>query len=129
MYFLEQTKQYPNYNPTTLYDDIAVLKLAQRVGFSNTIQPATLLHMDGWLSPNVDVNAIGWGEWEYGTSSSILREVALVIRRDQDCASIPSYYPANQLCAGNDWKQDTCKGDSGGGLYYRGYLIGITSRG
>ena len=90
------------------------------------------------LHPNVNAYAIGWGSRAYGESSSdILLHVRLVIREAQDCIDVDpnSFNQAIELCAGGDEYQDTCRGDSGGGLYAfdkkaRQYLlIGITSNG
>ena len=61
----------------------------------------------------------------------------LVIREAQECIDVDptSFNQAIELCAGFDENLDTCKGDSGGGLYAfdkkaRQYLlIGITSNG
>ena len=130
---LQTPFQHPNYDPSKFHNDIAVLRLAYPVQISDTIQPAKLLNLNNKLFQNV--NAIGWGSrgnWE--RSSNKLLEVRLVIRAPQECIQRYPFNQATELCAGGDEYQDTCKGDSGGGLYYvdasyQKHLIGITSHG
>ncbi|XP_035723564.1 trypsin-1-like isoform X2 [Vespa mandarinia] len=120
-------------------NDIALLRLNDRVPFSDTIRPICL--------PTVKENeyigskaiAAGWGTLkEEGKPSCLLQEVEVPVMSLQDCRNT-SYSPRmisdNMLCAGYpDGMKDSCQGDSGGPLITeredkRYEIIGIVSWG
>lgn len=129
---------HPQYNTKTHDYDIAMVKLASPVNFTDNIQPICL--------PPTDFNATGkmatvagWGATaEDGETSSRLREADIpVISKTQCQSAYGSNYPIteNMLCAGYpQGHKDSCQGDSGGPLFYqcpngRRTLVGVVSFG
>ncbi|XP_050680302.1 trypsin-1-like [Leptidea sinapis] len=125
------------YNPSTYDNDIALLKLDERLDLSNALKkrtgnaeesddsdvgarpvclpPAGVSYMDqtGMVS--------GWGTTEEGGSvSSTLQEVNVPIISNSACrdTTYGNRITENMLCAGYDeGGRDACQGDSGGPLH------------
>uniref|UniRef100_A0A182QR03 Peptidase S1 domain-containing protein n=1 Tax=Anopheles farauti TaxID=69004 RepID=A0A182QR03_9DIPT len=138
-----QIQKHPNYKARTVYNDIALLKLASPVSFSSRIRPACL-----YTSSTVDRTksvAIGFGATQaFGTASQELLKVSLNIFTTEACAKfflrsrrVPQGLQSTHLCAGFlNGGRDTCTGDSGGPLQIYSnddacspQVIGITSFG
>ena len=139
MQFNKTKQKHHLYDPSTYNNDIAILKLEHPIAFvPNHIEPAQMLGKQD-LNADTYVYAIGWGSQEYGgESSNVLLNVRLQVRMPQECFDVDpgNFDSATELCVGGNYYQDTCKGDSGGGLYARDkrnlnnyYLVGITSNG
>jgi secreted trypsin-like serine protease len=126
-----------DYNPATLQNDVAMLKLDRPA-------PYQFLRVIGtdesaaW-APGAAGRIIGWGTTsEGGDPSDVLLEADVPIVSDSTCFSaysfnVPPMDPATMFCAG-DGVHDTCEGDSGGPLMVRDaaggwVLAGITSWG
>ncbi|KAM0734720.1 Trypsin-7 [Formica fusca] len=120
-------------------NDIALLRLNERVPLSDTIRPICLPSLLD--NDYVGVNAIasGWGTLkEDGKPSCLLQEVEVPVMSLQACRNT-SYSPRmisdNMLCAGYlEGKKDSCQGDSGGPLVAeredkKYELIGVVSWG
>lgn len=115
---------HPDYNTTTLTNDIALVELKQ----SSNQPPITLF--SGESRENVPANllgitltALGWG-WADGPSGfyypEILRQVDLPVVEESICNNI--YHIAlasSQICAGYFEGKDVCNGDSGGPVVTR----------
>ncbi|CAB3258109.1 unnamed protein product [Arctia plantaginis] len=132
--------RHPKYKQRRSYYDIAVIKMAQTVKFSEMVRPACL-----GVPPPVGkkVIATGWGRTEFGGDHSVeLRSVSLPVWNMAECREIwgtslklpngPS--PASHMCAGEKaGGKDTCQGDSGGpaqiqdGCVWR--VVAVTSYG
>lgn len=72
---VSQVIQHPLYNRTTLVNDIAILKLASRLNFTNEVQPVCLPSMNETIpQPGQYVTFTGWGSYRErnGTDSAIL---------------------------------------------------------
>ncbi|EZA52935.1 hypothetical protein DMN91_000954 [Ooceraea biroi] len=120
-------------------NDIALLRLNERVPLSDTIRPICLPStLD---NDYVGANAIasGWGTLqEDGKPSCLLQEVEVPVMSLQACRNT-SYSPRmisdNMLCAGYlEGQKDSCQGDSGGPLITaredkKYELIGVVSWG
>ncbi|XP_050071968.1 serine protease snake-like [Anopheles maculipalpis] len=138
-----QVVKHPNYKPRTVYNDIALLKLANPVSFSFRVRPACL-----YTQPTVDRKkavAIGFGSTEaYGAGSKELLKVSLDVYTTPYCSQffqrnrrVPQGLQETHLCAGySAGGRDTCTGDSGGPLQINSgdeacvaQIIGITSFG
>lgn len=110
-----------NFDPKTVYNDIALVKLAKPITFSSLSSPVCLPWNSG-IVPN-DLFVIGWG---LNASKSLGGEMSQVLK-EVDLESIPERYcrsewadfdPSTQLCSGSEGSS-ACKGDSGGPLLTR----------
>lgn len=137
---IESIAVHPSYRSHYVYNDIAVLKMARRVEFSEYIQPACLYQS---FVPNHNFpTASGWGALSYGsTGSDLLMEVLLTFEEQGNCTEalgvskkLNEGVKNSQICT-KDSGKDTCQGDSGGPLvlyresYCRFNLVGVTSYG
>ncbi|XP_068627110.1 serine protease Hayan-like [Battus philenor] len=132
--------RHPKFKQPKAYYDIALIKMATAVKFSDVISPACL-----GVSPpaGAAIVATGWGRTEFGGEQSReLRGVSLKVWDTRECAAAlgtsrklpegPS--TDSQICAGEkDGGKDTCQGDSGGpaqiqdGCLWR--VVAVTSLG
>ncbi|XP_055544823.1 serine protease snake-like [Wyeomyia smithii] len=136
-------ERHPQYNVSSLYHDIALIKLQEPAGFSAIIRPACL-----WtgLAENVtSVIATGFGLTKIAEKQSeVLRRVKLDFLHKRECAAEYKNLRGfkrgmidEQMCVGSKTGgKDTCEGDSGGpiqvitetnGCTY--HILGITSKG
>lgn len=114
----EEIILHPQYDPNTVRNDIALIRLA-----SPYASPLAVLPAEGSPVPVIGESSIvaGWGALvEGGRASNLLREVALPVISNAACFP---FYPSNfdsrlALCAGGSRSggQDSCSGDSGGPL-------------
>ncbi|CAL8093644.1 unnamed protein product [Orchesella dallaii] len=105
----------------TLYDDVAVIRLANPVSYNRNVQPICLSTNTNALENSV-ASVAGWGQLSDrgGTQSSILRTVGVRVWRHNDCVNTykgraPAGITNGMVCAGGSG-YDSCKGDSGGPL-------------
>ncbi|CAB3250557.1 unnamed protein product [Arctia plantaginis] len=122
-------------------NDIALLRLNERVPISETIKPICLPDNDKHLYVDVKAVAAGWGTLtEEGKVSCTLQEVEVPVISNQECRNTkytPSMITDNMMCAGypKTGGKDSCQGDSGGPLIAerkhdkRYELIGVVSWG
>ncbi|XP_075982018.1 trypsin, alkaline C-like [Anticarsia gemmatalis] len=121
---------HPNY--IGLDSDISVLRTASPIVYSNVIQPASIAGPNYSLGDNEEVWAAGWGAIvAQGPWSEELRHVQVWTINQDICRQRVAVLTDNMLCAGwlNVGGRDTCSGDSGGPLYHRGVVVGVTSFG
>jgi secreted trypsin-like serine protease len=125
--------KHSQYDSTTQFNDIALLRLKNAVQFTEYIQPVCLPPSD--FDDPKDLFAAGWGHIdEGGRISDKLRHVFLPQYSSAKCdANFGGLITDNHLCAGGVKGQDTCQGDSGGPLASRSRnrveLVGIVSWG
>jgi len=127
--------KHESFNPDTLENDIALLKLQKKVDLSK-FTPAC-------IQPNVDSSLVGqtawvygWGNTEYeGQPSVTLQEIAIPIVSTEACKSVyGSNIKPGMICSGGDVK-GACNGDSGGpmtveqGSRQQHFLVGAVSFG
>jgi len=117
-------------------EDIALMKLAEKVDL-NTYTPACLATTGSTYVDKI-ATAYGWGETDYGQSTSdILLEVDLKVVNRATCSAAMGANAIldGMLCAGGEAGKDGCGGDSGGPLTVpdattkQHTLIGATSWG
>ncbi|XP_047026320.1 transmembrane protease serine 9-like [Helicoverpa zea] len=126
---------------TNFDNDIALLRLNERVPISETIKPICLPTNNQNLYVGVKAVASGWGTLtEEGKVSCTLQEVEVPVISNQECRNTKytaSMITDNMLCAGypKTGQKDSCQGDSGGPLIAerkhdkRYELIGVVSWG
>ncbi|KAL5292137.1 hypothetical protein ACFFRR_011136, partial [Megaselia abdita] len=131
---LADIKIHTQYNPSTLNNDISVIRLAQPLSLNSYVATIPMASSSVTLSSLQGQTAVasGWGKVSDSTNSitNDLRYVDLVIENHQTCKN---YYIAGLvndgvICANTaGGARSTCNGDSGGPLKYGNALIGVTS--
>jgi len=127
---------HERFNPTSYANDIAVIKLAESVEFTDTsiIRPVCLPISDFWADKSLEnfrPTVAGWGSISYNNkSSNHLLEAGVPVVPQPECAEGYSRFKQisideSILCAGRDGK-DACQGDSGGPLVLPD-INGVTS--
>lgn len=139
---IDQIIPHPDYAPSPIQNDIALLQLRNTVTFTKLIRPICILdgeehRSDAFYSRKLPFIS-GWGAIEFrGPSKTWLQDAQIEMVDNQLCARNYSNQRTalidhRVLCAGGGGK-DTCQGDSGGPLIMpQGntyYLAGIVSFG
>lgn len=124
---VESVVVHPAYDPNTVYNDIALVKLAKPVTFSRLIQPACL-----WTDHNLNVSKVvglGFGQYDLleGDIPNLMMKVTLDVLDGRMCEDqygslekFPRGIVDSQLClGGNDRHADVCLADSGSPVQIR----------
>ncbi|XP_053451151.1 granzyme B-like [Nycticebus coucang] len=124
---------HPDYNDSTLANDIMLLQLERKAKWNAAVQPIRLPRVTGGVMPGMVCSVAGWG-WTapQGPSSDTLQEVTLAVQKDQECEFHyhNSYIRATQICVGDPkLKKSSFLGDSGGPLVCNNVAQGIVSYG
>uniref|UniRef100_A0A1L8EFX1 Putative trypsin-like protein n=1 Tax=Haematobia irritans TaxID=7368 RepID=A0A1L8EFX1_HAEIR len=126
-------KFHEGYNPNTMVNDVAVIKLARPVKESASIRYVKLAEK----TPANGTPAVvtGWGTTCFlacNTLPKTLQEVEVGIVNEETCASSEYKYGSQiretMVCA-YALNKDACQGDSGGPLVAEGKLVGVVSWG
>merc|ERR1719445_2041782 len=140
---IDQVFKHPDWDSTTLENDIAIVKLSSNVTYSESISPICL--PDDYedqdlvaLLNSLDPVVVGWGATQtYGPAETVLRQATVPLVTRGQCSAAYSGVEVSidetKVCAGQGGT-DTCNGDSGGPLLAdrlggRWSLLGITSFG
>ncbi|CAG9826930.1 unnamed protein product [Diabrotica balteata] len=100
--------------------DIAIIKLAEKVKFSDKIKTILLPEQDTKVPVDTTLVVAGWGNIkENGPLSSILKETTVSVTESD----------SELLIYAGDKKSGVCSCDSGGPLELNGTLVGIVSFG
>ncbi|XP_062477217.1 chymotrypsin-like protease CTRL-1 isoform X1 [Pezoporus occidentalis] len=125
----------PNWNPYTLSNDIALLKLASPAKLGPRVSPVCLPPPDLHLPDNLQCVTTGWGRTSVNSYvlAESLQQVSLPLISSSKCAEYwGSKITSSMVCAGGVGAS-SCQGDSGGPLVYQDgslwTLIGIVSWG
>jgi Trypsin len=138
-YSISQVIVHEDYNPSTIANDIALLRISLPIDYENA-EPIKLVSdddvADGATDPGVMSWVTGWGLISVNpdTLPYILQKVQLPIISNQQAGIVWTSFPENILFAGYFYgNKDACNGDSGGPLAVPVYgeykLAGITSWG
>merc|ERR1712064_257888 len=141
---IDQVVKHPDWDSTTLENDIAIVKISSNVTYSESISPICLpddyedQDLVALLSSQFDPVVVGWGATQtYGPAETVLRQATVPLVTESSCAQAYSGVNVNigqnKVCAGQGGT-DTCNGDSGGPLLAdrinnRWSVLGITSFG
>ncbi|RZC33205.1 Trypsin and/or CLIP domain containing protein, partial [Asbolus verrucosus] len=133
---------HPDYRSFSHYHDVALLRLDRNATSDSYVKPACLY---GGKNISQQLIATGWGQVDFfGERSSHLMKVNLNYISNEKCVERYSDVSQRklargivndlQICAGDPDGKDTCPGDSGGPLQFKGngpfihyYIVGITS--
>lgn len=116
---------HSSYNPQTLDNDLALLRLAAPLSLNAKVQPVPLAAQTDsqWFAPGLTATVSGWGRTNPPPQQPVLwpndlMEVQVPIVDQTICAAAyPGAITANMLCAGYPTGgKDSCQGDSGGPL-------------
>jgi len=142
---LMEVKVHENYNHASSDSDIAILKLARPVEFTQFIRPICLPDHQQQLTPETQVLVSGWGDTGNGNAqfSDTLQEVDVQLQSNAVCnewlsrfTGVTNEVNKNMVCAGYpEGEKDACQGDSGSPLIMRKsntrqyILVGLVSWG
>ncbi|XP_032888855.1 coagulation factor VII-like [Amblyraja radiata] len=131
--------QHENYNPITINNDIAMLKLDVPITLDDYVVPICLPEPDFVMRELRHIKhstVSGWGmQWDFGLKTKTLRTLQVPMVWPSECRQSSKFnITDNMFCAGyREALKDTCKGDSGGPhvTNYKGtwFLTGIVSWG
>ncbi|XP_053658931.1 serine protease easter-like [Anopheles marshallii] len=134
----EQLIVHPGYNPHSVADDIALIKLATDITLTRYIQPVCLWNME----PNLDLivakngTVVGFGLTEHDRVSDYLRQATIEVVDSWTCiesdrVAYGSTLTAGMFCGGGKAGVSVCNGDSGGGMFFEfsdnWYIRGVVS--
>ena len=113
---------HPQYNSTTVANDIAILVLSKDVPFKDTINPACLPNKGSSLTRFLDkpVTISGWGFLSLLEDRPDFLQKATVVVQGKDCGKYTKdQIQTGMFCAGDPSNTgmnviDACTGDSGG---------------
>lgn len=102
------------------HNDIALIRLSQKVIFNEFIKPVCLQADSSLSSVGQTVTVAGFGKTESAVSSNFKLKVSLNIVENEKCNQLFRLEGRRlhemQLCAGGQKNTDSCRGDSGGEL-------------
>nr|CAA41753.1 elastase IV [Rattus rattus] len=100
--------------------DIAIIKLAEPVELSNTIQVACIPEEGSLLPQDYPCYVTGWGRlWTNGPIAEVLQQGLQPIVSHATCSRLDWWFikvRKTMVCAGGDGVISACNGDSGGPL-------------
>ncbi|KAG5670237.1 hypothetical protein PVAND_000514 [Polypedilum vanderplanki] len=120
---------HPDYQPSGLYNDIAILKLQHKLIFGSKVWSIGLPPRGYRVPDGAALLVSGWGalEWQ-GSSPERLQKVYVPAVSNEKCAEVYANIRPHKICAGIVGK-DSCQGDSGGPLVYKNFVVGVVSSG
>uniref|UniRef100_A0A182LYM6 Peptidase S1 domain-containing protein n=1 Tax=Anopheles culicifacies TaxID=139723 RepID=A0A182LYM6_9DIPT len=129
---------HPEYNINSIRDDIALIKLATDITYTDYIQPVCLWNRgeDQHTIVGISGTVVGFGIDETDNPSDTLREAHLPVVSAITCIEsnrdvFASQLTSNMFCAGNRDGISACNGDSGGGIFFNfndvWYIRGVVS--
>jgi secreted trypsin-like serine protease len=107
---------HPEYNPLTLENDIGLIQLRMPVTFTTYIKPINYLPYYH-LEPNTaGIMTMGWGQTSDDTPGIVdeLHYVHLIPISNEECKlSFGSQIVDTMVCAGGNFNEGFCRGDTG----------------
>nr|XP_026487135.1 trypsin delta-like [Vanessa tameamea] len=113
-------------------NDIAVLIIHDEFNFGPEVQKIFIINTDVWMNVNETFVATGWGEYKYGGSihQNRLKAANMYYVSKERCMNENKIDLGPEMfCLHGNGESDTCRGDSGGGVLWKGGLVGIVSHG
>ncbi|KRZ66495.1 Transmembrane protease serine 9 [Trichinella papuae] len=107
---------HPDYNTRYLVADIALLKLKEKIPYTDKTRPACLPNKDDEPIPKELCYASGWGaHFSGGDMGTVLKMAAIPIQPDDKC-HLEGGLETKFCAGGGPGGHGTCQGDSGGPL-------------
>ncbi|XP_028921795.2 chymotrypsin-C [Ornithorhynchus anatinus] len=117
---VEKIFVHEKWNSLLIRNDIALIKLAEHVEMSDTIQVACLPSKDSLLTHNFPCYITGWGRLSTNGPIADTLQQALLPVVDHSTCSLMDWWgimvKKTNVCAGGDGVVSGCNGDSGGPL-------------
>lgn len=113
---------HPGYDPGTLENDIALIRLVENIPDTLPIPLSSGRLDDIFARPETCATVVGWGRTAArAQGGGTLRQADLPILKNSDCAvAYPGEVTDSHICAGySQGGVDSCQGDSGGPLMVR----------
>ncbi|CAG9822920.1 unnamed protein product [Phaedon cochleariae] len=134
LHYVKRYITHPQYNITTMDNDIALLELAVPVDFNESVRPARLPVAGQEIPDNAQLTITGWGaSYVGGHNEYTLQAVTIPTVNINVCQSAITNdtITNNMFCAGliGVGGKDSCQGDSGGPAVIDGQVVGIVSWG
>ncbi|XP_037947125.1 serine protease grass-like [Teleopsis dalmanni] len=120
-YGIEKVLAHPHYSRQALINDVGLIKLDRDVEFNKHIKPICLPITKRTAETDREQYFItGWGTTENGTTASVLMKGTVKHQELKFCQDLFKRVRItdNHLCVGGEGRIDTCKGDSGGPLFF-----------
>lgn len=117
---IEELMTHEKYLPLSFnqHNDIALIRMSQRVKFTEFVKPICL--QPGSQLPGQSVVVAGFGKTESAHTSNVKLKVTLNIVETEKCNQVFKVegrrLNGTQVCAGGVKNVDSCRGDSGGPL-------------
>ncbi|XP_020789112.1 chymotrypsin-like elastase family member 2A [Boleophthalmus pectinirostris] len=115
---------HENWDSARIRNDIALIKLATPVNYSDSIMPACLPPRGDVMPNNYPCYVTGWGRlWTGGPIADTLQQALLPVVDHATCSRSDwwgTLVTTNMICAGGDGEVSSCNGDSGGPLNCKG---------
>ncbi|XP_072936596.1 trypsin-1-like [Epargyreus clarus] len=125
------------YSRSLYFYDIAVLMLGRRIKFGSSVRKVGIAPDNTWRKEKYSFTVAGFGMvsvslWQSDVSAK-LRATRMKYVESRTCnqsqSSKPMIVPDHMFCMiGQRWTSD-CFGDSGSGIVWKGYLVGIVATG
>ena len=104
---------HPKYDPDTLHNDIAMIKLPSAVKFNNNISPIALAEGTDDFVGDTGITS-GWGDYDKTEkTSTFLRFVNLKVITNSKCSLVFEDINDSIICARGNGNDAGCDGDSG----------------
>lgn len=125
-YSVEELHSHSQFRMKHFYNDIGLIRVAEKIIFNDRIQPVTL---NPGFSTGSDVVLVGWGHNIEGTDkdADVLQEVIARVANLSECWKTYPTMTANNICTFAEAGKGLCYGDAGGPLLWNGAQIGILS--
>lgn len=125
---------HPEYNNPAFDKDVAVMKTAEPITFTDTIQSIALPKKGEYLKGNSVIMVSGWGKTNQAANTipENLMHVEIPVVPHWQCFVVyATVLTDNMWCGGNFvlGGKGTCQGDSGGTAIQDGKAVGIVSFG
>ncbi|XP_056640963.1 transmembrane protease serine 9-like [Diorhabda sublineata] len=132
VYYSDKVYVNDGFDPATLQNDIALIKLSQSATLDNYVN---LVNISSDLDTYNGISAtiLGWGTTETTSVSNILKKVEVIVLSNDECKSTNDAYNLviqdTHLCTSGMGIKGSCTGDSGGPLIIDDIQIGVVSFG
>ncbi|XP_064555563.1 trypsin-like [Drosophila montana] len=128
-YNVQKLIAHPQYNPSDLQNDIALLFINGYIPWRSSARALPLAKEAAEVGTPCLIS--GWGStYSGGSTSPTLQSATVPVISQRDCSRKYGYISTAQICAGYmSGGIDSCQGDSGGPLQCYNTLVGIVSFG